>query len=311
MNLKSVNAIATAGLVLPAGASGQGKAGKNCTIQSIQKISGATRITFAWTSDTGSVTTSVADIPDGKSAYDVAVENGYQGTEAEWTESFNRLLDGVKWDDITDKPTDFVQDASYVHTDNNFSDDEKAKLGGLANIKSVGKGLTLGSAGDLTADDVSPEAFIATYGTTTAQQIIAHIDASNEPFAPILVNRNSNYYTVTHAAKLADNRVSLQTFASLSGEYYIFNYTITNGSWSNSNYGFQKKLVSGTDIKTVNGESLLGGGNLQVSTTVGWNDITNKPDVAMQSSVDALEAVVNGLDNVEPVDISVVEGWFA
>lgn len=64
MNLKSVNALANAGLVLPAG-SGGGKAGKNCTIQSIEPITGGNRVTFAWTKDEGGVTTTTMDVMDG------------------------------------------------------------------------------------------------------------------------------------------------------------------------------------------------------------------------------------------------------
>lgn len=46
--------------------------------------------------------------------------------------------------------------------------------------------------------------------------------------------------------------------------------------------GKQDKLISGSNIKTVNGESLLGTGNITISggnTTVDWGDIQNKPHV--------------------------------
>lgn len=65
MNLKSVNALANAGLVLPAG-SGGGKAGKNCTIQKIEPIPGGNRVTFAWTKDEGGVATATMDVMDGE-----------------------------------------------------------------------------------------------------------------------------------------------------------------------------------------------------------------------------------------------------
>ena len=101
MKISTVNAIANAGLVLPAGGSGgSGKAGKNCTIQNTEKIDGATRITFGWTDDNGSATTTTVDIPDGESAYEIAVANGYQGTEAEWIAD----MEDVSWDEISGKP---------------------------------------------------------------------------------------------------------------------------------------------------------------------------------------------------------------
>lgn len=44
--------------------------------------------------------------------------------------------------------------------------------------------------------------------------------------------------------------------------------------------GKQDNLVSGTTIKTINGESLLGSGNITItsSETPSWNDITDKPE---------------------------------
>lgn len=46
--------------------------------------------------------------------------------------------------------------------------------------------------------------------------------------------------------------------------------------------GKQDTLVSGTNIKTINGESVLGSGNITISGGGGstdWNDITNKPTI--------------------------------
>lgn len=55
-------------------------------------------------------------------------------TDATGDHSFN-VMDGeggqaesVDWSKITNKPTDLVQDASYVHTDNNFTDDDKGNV---------------------------------------------------------------------------------------------------------------------------------------------------------------------------------------
>lgn len=110
--------------------------------------------------------------------------------------------------------------------------------------------------------DADAKVFVAEYNVTTAQEIIAYLDAAQEPFAPMLVKRGADYYTVVTAAKQADNRVIIRTFATLSGDYYIFTYNVTNGTWSSASYGFQGKLESGASIKTVNGESLLGSGNL-------------------------------------------------
>lgn len=108
-------------------------------------------------------------------------------------------------------------------------------------------------------DDV----FVATYGVTTAQQINAFLD-SNDPKAPMVVKRGNDYYTVITTVKQAENKVIIRTFASLSGAFYIFTYTVTDNTWSNSNYGVQQLLVSGVNIKTVGGQSLLGEGDIPI-----------------------------------------------
>lgn len=40
--------------------------------------------------------------------------------------------DAVEWSNVLNKPTDLVEDASYVHTDNNYTTTEKNKLAGIA-----------------------------------------------------------------------------------------------------------------------------------------------------------------------------------
>lgn len=156
--------------------------------------------------------------------------------------------------------------------------------------------------------------FIAEYNVTTAQEIIAFIDASKEPFAPMLVKRGADYYTVTTAAKQDANKVIIRTFATLSGNFYMFMYTVTDGTWASSSYGFQQMLESGTNIKTINGQSLLGSGNIEVQGSgtqvqADWNEaddtspayIQNKPtipdvsDLATKESVQAVSDTVSTL----------------
>lgn len=120
-----------------------------------------------------------------------------------------------------------------------------------------------------TTEDVEAKVFIAEYNVTTAQEINAYLDAAKEPFAPVLIKRGNDYYTCTTAAKQADNKVIIRSFATLSGNFYMFTYTITDGTWASSSYGFQQLLVSGTNIKTINGQSILGAGDLDVGGGTG------------------------------------------
>lgn len=133
--------------------------------------------------------------------------------------------------------------------------------------------------------DVDAKVFVAEYNVTTAQEIIAHIDSAKEPFAPMLIKRGNDYYTVITAQKQSDDKVIIRSFATLSGNYYVFMYTVTNGTWASSSYGFQQLLVSGTNIKTVNGESVLGRGDIIIDSY---------DDTALVNRVQATETALAG-----------------
>lgn len=103
--------------------------------------------------------------------------------------------------------------------------------------------------------------FVATYGVTTAQELLTHVNNSNEPFAPVIIKRGNDYHTVTTAVKQSDEKVVLRTIASSNGEFYIFTYTITNGTWSSTTNGLQQKLTAGNNITIENNViSSTGGG---------------------------------------------------
>lgn len=106
--------------------------------------------------------------------------------------------------------------------------------------------------------------FIAEYGETTAQEIIDFLESIDNPIAPMLVERNGRFSTVITAQKMAENRVVIRIFEAINPGYYMITYTITDSRWAASNAGFQPLLVSGTNIKTVNGNTLLGSGDLSV-----------------------------------------------
>ena len=112
---------------------------------------------------------------------------------------------------------------------------------------------------------VASKVFVATYNVTTSQQLIAYLDSAKEPFAPILVKRGNDYYTAALATKSGNDSVIVRVMGSGSGDYIIFNYTVTGAVWASSSYIFQKKLESGVSIKTINNQSLLGSGNIDIS----------------------------------------------
>lgn len=163
-------------------------------------------------------------------------------------------------------------------------------------------------------DPGTGEAFVATYGTTTAQEIIAHLEGDSP--LPMFVERSGSYYTVTTAAKQAANKIIIRTFATLGGEYYMFTYTVTDGTWAGASQGFQYKLESGTNLKTVNGQSLLGSGDLPISggsITVdaaldenSTNPVQNQAIVlALQSESSAMSALAGRVTDLETDKVTV------
>ena len=75
-----------------------------------------------------------------------------------------------------------------------------------------------------------PQTFIATYHGSTAQEIVAFL--RNNPHAPVLVQNGDDVYSTIFSKILADNKVLLRTVSSLQGDFYIFEYTVTDGSWN-------------------------------------------------------------------------------
>lgn len=73
-------------------------------------------------------------------------------------------------------------------------------------------------------------------------------------------------------------------FESTTANHTVVQTTITptGVSADTSYHSYQKQLVSGTNIKTINGESILGEGNLEISGSGGTTDytqLTNKPQI--------------------------------
>ena len=73
-------------------------------------------------------------------------------------------------------------------------------------------------------------------------------------------------------------------FESSTANHTVVQTTITptGVSADTSYHSYQEQLVSGTNIKTINGESILGEGNLEISGSGGTTDytqLTNKPQI--------------------------------
>lgn len=114
-------------------------------------------------------------------------------------------------------------------------------------------------------EDAPIQTKIIGYQQATAQEIIEFIEQN--PHAPLVIDSNGEQQTVLFALKQADNKVMLRVLGSISGKWHIFQHNIQDQRWTAVTFPLQDKLESGTSIKTINGESLLGSGDIAITPT--------------------------------------------
>lgn len=162
--------------------------------------------------------------------------------------------------EIDDEEKEISIDLNVVATRDDIEHLEETKQENLVsgqNIKTI-NGLSVLGEGNIDTG------FVATYQETTAQEILEYIDQFPDRISSVIVKRGNDYYSTILAVKQGDNKVLLRCIGSASGSYYIFNYTVTDGTWASNSQGLQNLLVSGENIKTVNNQSLLGSGNIDI-----------------------------------------------
>lgn len=206
----------------------------------------------------------------------------------------------TKTSDLTND-SNFVVDATYVHTDNNFDDTAEGKLSDLPGIKLIGSGLNLNaSTGELTATGAAitiDDHIDSTSANPVQNQVIAaalddKADTTDIPTKTSDLTNDSNFvvdasyvhtdnnYTTTEKDKLA-GLVNYDDTA-LSGRVSdIEDVVPTDASASN-------KLATADDIPDVSNF---------ITNTV--NNLTNyylKSETYTQAEVDALISAIVTLD---------------
>ena len=88
--------------------------------------------------------------------------------QADWAQSDMEAVDYIK-----NKPANLVQDADYVHTDNNFTDDDEAKLAGIQ------AGAEVNVQANWNETDSSSDAYIQNKPTIPAAQVNADWNATS------------------------------------------------------------------------------------------------------------------------------------
>lgn len=149
-----------------------------------------------------------------------------------------------------DNDSDFVEDASYVHTDNNFTATLKNKLDGIA----AGAEVNVQANWSQT--------------TTTADDYI-----KNKPTIPTTTSQLTNNSGFITSAALPTKVSDLDNDSGFITGYTETDPTVpawakaaSKPSYTASEVGAQETLVSGTNIKTVGGTSVLGSGDIPLLT---------------------------------------------
>lgn len=108
------------------------------------------------------------------------------------------------------------------------------------------------------------EAFVAVYEQTSYADVIAAIGANKV----ILLDMpaNNNLFNITYATYTNGGNAIMHTIYKSNDRPTLMTATLTPAdNWTIAHTDLQDRLVSGTNIKTINNQSLLGSGNIDVS----------------------------------------------
>lgn len=110
------------------------------------------------------------------------------------------------------------------------------------------------------------EVFVAIYEQTTYADVTAAIDANKVIMLDMPANHN--LFNITHATYTNGGNAIMYAIFKMNNRSTLMTATLTPADrWTITHTDLQEKLVSGTNIKTINNESLLGSGNIDVGGT--------------------------------------------
>ena len=162
-----------------------------------------------------------------------------------------------------------VKDASYVHTDNNYTTADKNKLAGLSNYDDTEIRNQIAAAGKIDTIKVNGTAQTVTNKTVSLTIPTNNNQLTNGAGYQTASQVNTAIQAVVGSAPDALN--TLKELADALGNDKNFSATITaelaKKADKTSLDSKQDKLVSGSSIKTVNGTSLLGSGDVPIVGT--------------------------------------------
>lgn len=308
----------------------------------------------------------------------------FEQVQADWTEADIHSKAYIK-----NKPTNLVEDDSYVHTDNNYTDAEKEKLANLENYddsgimqeidgkvdKVAGKGLStndytnedkskLNSALQSETDPTVPQWAKQPQKPTYTAQDVGALPNSTKYGSTIDLDMDSTTYVLTLSLKDQDGTVLNTKTVDLPIESVVVNgrydatnnkivLTLQSGSTidvpvgdliaglqteitsvnmldadlvddTNSTHKFvtaqekqawngkQEALVSGTSIKTINNESLLGSGNINIvrelPSNLAYTSNDNGEGIIPQDGIRAEAVTSAAAMTINPDVVTVING---
>lgn len=101
--------------------------GAACTVKNTTKVDGKTTVTLGWVGTNGASETTQFVVSDGKSAYQVALDNGFVGTEEEWLESLKmdaNELETIVQQEVADQIGTTVEDSVEEKIDENLATED-------------------------------------------------------------------------------------------------------------------------------------------------------------------------------------------
>lgn len=132
------------------------------------------------------------------------------------------------------------------------------------------------------------EVFVAVYEQTTYADVIAAIDANKVIMLDMPANHN--LFNITHATYTNGGNAIMYAIFKMNNRSTLMTATLTpQNQWTVTHTDLQEKLVSGTNIKTINNESLLGAGNIDIQGGGGGDDVyVVTPDTTSKTLHDVL-----------------------
>ena len=168
--------------------------------------------------------------------------------------------------------------------------------------------------GDGTWADTPTEVFCAEYGETTYGQVLAAYEAGKLVYTVVTDSGTDTIFVLTGIYVTAYEAQAV--FSSNSSSHLMIAMVDDHDDWSTSSTEVQEKLVSGTNIKTINNTSILGSGNIDITVPTKISDLTDDTATYPVDKADTLTgltatvAELNILDGVTATatEINVLDG---